>query len=122
MQMNGDEIVKALRCEATCNAGECPSEECTPQCKYYADETYTMDTLIPSAADLITSLRAQLADSRRREHAVKEQLKRKCLDECAAVKCICDIETYLMLGSAKYIKRTIEDWRTQQDAEREERE
>ena len=32
--------------------------------------------------------------------------------EQAAVKCICDIETYLALGSAKYIKKTIDAWRS----------
>ena len=47
--------------------------------------------------ELINSLQSQLAEAQRREQA--------------AVKCIYDIETYLQLGSAKYIKSTIDNWR-----------
>ena len=47
------------------------------------------------------SLREQLAEAQRRADA--------------AVKCIEDVETYLGLGSAKYIKKTIDAWRGTQD-------
>ncbi len=38
-------------------------------------------------------------------------LARKCEHERQAVKCISDIETYLELGSPKYIRKTIDGWR-----------
>ena len=59
---------------------------------------------------------AQLTASQQETRAAVERLKRKCMDELAAVKCICDIETYLELGSAKYIKKTIDSWRGPQEA------
>jgi hypothetical protein len=46
------------------------------------------------------------------EKHLRESLRRKCNDEQKAVRCICDIETYLDLNSPKYIKETIDTWRT----------
>lgn len=52
--------------------------------------------------ECVDRLRAQLAESRRRERA--------------AVRCINDIETYLELGSPKYIRATIDTWRGPSEA------
>ena len=54
---------------------------------------------------------SDIADMKAEVESLRSQLKRKCQHEADAVKCIYDIETYLELGSAKYIKQTIDDWR-----------
>ena len=84
MQMNGDEIVRELRGFYTVR-GECDEHNaCAAQ------------ELIIKAADLITSLRTQLADSKRREQAAVEALKRGA-DACDICKhngsqADCDVE------------------------------
>lgn len=93
--MDVEKITKTL---CGCGNGKHTCEKCI----YYdcADASECHFKAMRDAAVLIDSLNTQL--------------KRKCQHEQSAVKCICDIETYLELGSPKYIKKTIEAWRSTQ--------
>ena len=90
--MNADEIVKALRCYAS----DCGDDEACGQCTF-AWMCEEMDGNAPKIiADLIDSLTAQLAESRRRAERAVEDLAFACgsqpntSDDCS----ICDICKY----------------------------
>lgn len=46
-----------------------------------------------------------------KQDALKTVIEQLVKERDAAVKCIKDIETYLQMGSAKYIDKTIKEWR-----------
>lgn len=60
-----EDLIKALRCEVTSNSGDCQSEECTPTCPHYGENTYTYDTLLTSSLSAIETLQRQLAEKQK---------------------------------------------------------
>lgn len=68
--------------------------------------------ILREAATVLEAQSAQLAAKDAEIERMKMLAERALNHEQYAVKCICDVETYLELGAPKYIKRVIDKWRT----------
>lgn len=62
---------------------------------------------------------AILKDAATAIQALTEQVARLTAERDAATKCINGIETYTMLGSARYVWKTIQRWRCQKEGNHE---
>lgn len=110
-----EELVKALRyCDLVVN-----KTEDTLQCGVcpYFERCSDLDN---QAADALEAQTAQLAAKDAEIERLKMLAERALNHEQCAVKCICDVETYLELGAPKYIKRVIDKWRTPAKQDEEE--